>query len=131
MDYQFTVRTRYSNFYKKLQQRLLQKSSQLKSLPEISHFCKKYEAAMKENNKISDNPSFYATGVDIEGLSEDEIIVAVSNCTKKKKKRGRPCCYTQHQKQNCHNQEKSWSKCNKQSHFEEICHYKHDISFDY
>ena len=41
---------------------------------------------MKENNKISDNPSFYATGVDIEGLSEDEIIVAVSNCTKKQKK---------------------------------------------
>ena len=56
-------------------------------MPEISHFCKNYEAAMKENNKISDNPSFYATGVDIEGLSEDEIIVAVSNCTKKKEKR--------------------------------------------
>lgn len=47
---------------------------------------------MKENNKISDNPSFYATGVDIEGLSEDEIIVAVSNCTKKKRK----------DRQNCH-----------------------------
>ena len=42
---------------------------------------------------------------------------AIAQKKKRKKKNGSPCCYTQYQKQNCHNQEKSCSKCNKRKSF--------------
>ena len=98
-DYHIINRIRCGIFDKSLQQELLQKSNELKTLPEISQFCENCESAMKDKNKLSDkNPIFSLATVDTEGLSKDEVIAAISNYKQKKfnnpnKKNPQKCNY--------------------------------------
>ena len=76
-DYHIINRIRCGIFDKSLQQELLQKSNELKVLPEISQFCENYESAAKDQNKLSDeSPIFSLASIDTEGLAKDEVIAA-------------------------------------------------------
>ena len=133
-DYHIINRIRCGIFDKSLQQELLQKSNELKVLPEISQFCENYESAMKDKNKLSDkSPIFSLASIDTEGLAKDEVIAAISNYKQKKlnypnKKNLQKCnyCgYAQHtQKQNCPAQGKTCNICGKKNHFEQVCRSK-------
>ena len=47
------------------------------TLPEISQFCKNYESAVKDKNKVSDkNPLFCFKNINTKGISKDQVITA-------------------------------------------------------
>ena len=90
---------RCSIFDKSLKHKLLQKSSYLKTLPEIS------QSTVKDKNKLSNkNPLFSFKAVDTEELLKDEVIAAISNykqrisnhTNKKNPSKYNYCGYTQH-----------------------------------
>ena len=98
-DYHIINTNRCSIFDKSLKHKLLQKSSYLKTLPEIS------QSTVKDKNKLSNkNPLFSFKAVDTEELLKDEVIAAISNykqrisnhTNKKSPSKYNYCGYTQH-----------------------------------
>ena len=76
-EYHMVNRVRSGIADKKLQQELLQKSSELNTLEAITAYCENYETSQHDLEKLkNDGPSIAAN--EMHGLSHDEMLAAVS-----------------------------------------------------
>ena len=85
-DYDIINKIRSSIYNTKLQQELLQKSDTLTDLTSIIQFCKNFEAAKKDKDLLTgDHHKIFLAGIEIDDISKDEMIAAISMYRKSKK----------------------------------------------
>ena len=135
-DYHIINRIRSGIHDKQLQQELLQKSDSLKNVTAILDYCESFESARRDRDRLSnDKPAIGA--IEEAGLSQEEIVAAISQYKKtKQKKNSQGKCgasgYEYHERKVCPAQGKTCSNCKKPNHFEQVCRFsdknKKDIS---
>ena len=129
MEYHLINRIRSGVFDQTLQQELLQKSETLNTLQLITSYCKKFESAKLDQEKlVGRNASALAT-VHTDQISEEEIIAAVPFYKKHKKQGAKKnkCRNCGHDwphpggRENCPANGHICKKCGKPNHFEAVC----------
>lgn len=129
-DYHIINKIRSSIYNTNLQQELLQKSDTLTDLTSIIQFCENFEAAKKDKDLLTgDHHKISLAGIEIDDISKDEMIAAISmyRISKKYNDKGNNtkcsyCGYSRHtSKQNCPAQGKTCKLCGKKNHFEQVC----------
>ena len=103
-------------------------------LTDLVQYCETYESAKKDKDKLNRNSQSQSnlniSGIDIEDLSKEEIIAAISNYKRNKgyndteRNKCRNCGLDSHSRANCPAQGKECKKCGKRNHFERVCRSK-------
>ena len=133
-DYHIINRIRSGIYDKSLQQEILAKSDTIIKLTDLVQYCETYESAKKDKDKLNRNSQSQSnlniSGIDIEDLSKEEIIAAISNYKRNKRyndterNKCRNCGLDSHSRANCPAQGKECKKCGKRNHFERVCRSK-------
>ena len=115
---------------KTLQQELLEKKDSLKSLKDITAFCKNFESAKSERDKLN-KATVISVIEQVEGMTSEDIVAAISNYRKKKqhapgqkiltKRKCNNCGYDWPHVQRCPAQGKVCNNCKRVGHFEQVC----------
>ena len=88
-DYHIINRIRSGIYDKTLQQEILVKSDTIKTLKDLVQYCETYESAKKDKDKLNQHSQsqlkLNISGIDIDDLSKEEIIAAISNYKRNKK----------------------------------------------
>ena len=109
---------------KQLQQELLQKSGDMKTLTNIVMYCEMFESAKSDRDQLRNEASSGINAVDAGSLSQEEIVAALSTYKKSKQKDTTQCHYCgheQHEKLKCPAFGKKCTKCNRMNHFASVC----------
>ena len=125
-EYQIVNRIRCGIADKQLQQELLQKADSMKSLTEILAYCENFESAKEDRDKLRNEAQKISpiTAIESSGMSEDEVVAAISNYKRGKKDKATKCFYCgfeRHEKSKCPAQGKTCTICNRLNHFANVC----------
>ena len=133
-DYHIINRIRSGIYDKTLQQEILAKSDTIKTLKDLVQYCETYESAKKDKDKLNQHSQsqlkLNISGIDIDDLSKDEVIAAISNYKRHQKfndserNKCRNCGLDSHSRANCPAHGKECKKCGKKNHFERVCRSK-------
>lgn len=122
-EYHIVNRVRCGVLDKQLQQELLQKSGDIKSLESITNYCENFESAKEDRDRLRSDVSTVC-GIETEDLTEEEVVAAISSYKRNKQNnKGKcgKCGFEKHDKSRCPAQGKKCVKCNKMNHFANQC----------
>ena len=137
-EYHMINRVRSGVADKKLQQELLQKSDQLRTLKDIADYCDNYDTSQQDLEILHDNPTISAAEYE-DDLSHEEVLAAISTYKKSKrednkrksdknlsstKKKCYHCGYDWphvNGAESCPAKSSTCNKCNRKGHFESVC----------
>ena len=131
-DYHIINRIRNGVSNKILQQELLQRADKVNTLPLITQYCENFESAKNDQELLaqSEKNSNYLCEIEMDGLSKDDLVAAISSYNKSKNQKGISvrqspiecgrCGYTRAEK-SCPTFGQSCNKCGKLNHFQKKC----------